>query len=85
MRGFRFKGLSSKKERYGCVGALVFLGGRFEWDLDEPLCLRLGLGGPKGRAVCLCWLSFRAIGIEFMVPDDTFRVIGPEAQSGLRL
>lgn len=37
------------------------------------------------RAVCLCGLSFRAIGIEIVVPGDTFRVIGPEAQSGLRL
>lgn len=37
------------------------------------------------RAVCLYWRSSRANGIEIVVPDDTFRVIGPEAQSGLRL
>lgn len=37
------------------------------------------------RAVCLYWRSSRANGIEIVVPDDALRVIGPEAQSGLRL
>lgn len=47
--------------------------------------LTYGADWAVGRAVCLRWPSSRANGIEIVVPYDTFRVIGPEAQSGLRL
>lgn len=47
--------------------------------------LTYGADWAVGRAVCLRWPSSRTNGIEIVVPYDTFRVIGPEAQSGLRL
>lgn len=56
------------------------------WAVSEGVGdLTYGAYWTAVRAVCLYWRSSRANGIEIVVPDDTLRVIDPEAQSGLRL